>query len=436
YSLNVTVVVYDMCCNFYVWNKILNITERGAGAGAPPEIECPKCKEEERTWRGAAGGGGYIARVITPTESITGLPLAGKGEMINATYGWKLEGGNSTLMVFNITELREGEPFKVKVVNVTERIVNVTYEIRREILENGSIVEKIIKINETIIKPRTEVPVANANVEYVGQRAVTNADGIAEIPKAVKGINDIRAWKGEAEAFYPTITPKLVIPKEEKKILHVEMIEKDIEKGIYEFVVKDKDGNLAINTELKLRLPTNQTITIKTDDKGRFVLNKSILEKEGLLYVDEQQYDKYNVTSNVFSIEWKHPVEVWWWGLLILVIILLIYLLILLRRGGVTIVKERKNGRIIITVKNNTNRDINGVVIEDIIPLGLQVKPITENIQQIGDKLILGCGTLKRGEKAVMEYEILSVEGIKGKGVEGLPEAKVSWIGGEKYSKK
>ncbi|PKP60812.1 MAG: hypothetical protein CVT88_01965 [Candidatus Altiarchaeales archaeon HGW-Altiarchaeales-1] len=40
YYLKVTVVVYDMCCNFQVWNEVLNITKKEGGA------LCPECEPQ------------------------------------------------------------------------------------------------------------------------------------------------------------------------------------------------------------------------------------------------------------------------------------------------------------------------------------------------------------------------------------------------------
>jgi len=106
-------------------------------------------------------------------------------------------------------------------------------------------------------------------------------------------------------------------------------------------------------------------------------------------------------------------------------------------KGKVEVIKERRDGKVTITIINKTHRTLDACMLEDIIPLGMQVEVITQGLEKTasGDRLIMNLGNLRRGEKRVVEYKVINIEGIKGPGAKGLPEARVVWSNGEKRSK-
>jgi len=320
--------------------------------------------------------------------------------------------------------MKENESFTVKVVEVVE-YYNVTYKV---------IAGNRTEVNRTLIETK-EIPVENAIVEYAGQTATTKSDGTTVIPKAVAGVYNIRATKGGKEATQPTVvehvTPKVV----EKEILTVSLFKEDKEKGIYEFVVRDKEGNLAINKELIVRLPDNTTQKVVTDENGRF---KLLINQSGYVIGETQEYENYTVEHFALLVEIKEKKPDYWiWLLLLLPIILIIYLILFIMKGKVEVIKERRDGKVTITIINKTHRTLDACMLEDIIPLGMQVEVITQGLEKTasGDRLIMNLGNLRRGEKRVVEYKVINIEGIKGPGAKGLPEARVVWSNGEKRSK-
>jgi len=333
-------------------------------------------------------------------------------------------GNRTKLMVYNITPMKENESFTVKVVEVVE-YYNVTYKV---------IAGNRTEVNRTLIETK-EIPVENAIVEYAGQRATTKSDGTTAIPKAVAGGNYIRATKGGKEAtqlaVVEHVTPKVV----EKEILIVSLFKEDKENGIYEFEVRDKKGNLAINKELIVRLPDNTTQKVVTDENGRF---KLLINQSGYIIGETQEYENYTVEHFALPVEIKEKKPDYWiWLLLLLPIILIIYLILFIMKGKVEVIKERRDGKVTITIINKTHRTLDACMLEDIIPLGMQVEVITQGLEKTasGDRLIMNLGNLRRGEKRVVEYKVINIEGIKGPGAKGLPEARVIWSNGEKRSK-
>jgi|GEM_PF-3272409 len=127
----------------------------------------------------------------------------------------------------------------------------------------------------------------------------------------------------------------------------------------------------------------------------------------------------------------KPPGLPWMWILLILLIlIILLILFLLLRRGGkVTITKERVDDRVMITVKNGTKKDLEGVTVEDVIPEDAEVKveeaPGVE-AKKKKNKITWEIGLLESGGERVIEYGIT--------GAEILPPARVNWDEGMEMS--
>ncbi|CEG12169.1 hypothetical protein MSIBF_A2000005 [groundwater metagenome] len=413
YYLNVTVVIYDMCCNFQVWNKVLTITKKGTGASG--EI-CLTCQPQPHQAT-STGGGGLPPTVTEPVTTTEGV-------FRSATVT------NYTLTVGNVTAMKENESFTVKVINETYTY-NITY--KQINTTNGT---RWVEVNKTLIKSE-EIPVANANVDYAGQTAVTGTDGTAVIPKAVLGVYDIRATKGGAEARTPTVVEAKKPTTVKKEILIVTLLKgEDKEKeGIYEFEVRDKQGNLAVNRELVVRLPNNVTQKVVTDEHGRFGLT---INQSGYITIDQQEYANYSVEHFALPVEIEKELHNYWiWLLLLLPILLLIYLILFMMKGKVEITKERRDGKVTITMVNKTHKTLDACMLEDIIPLGLQIEIITHGLEKtaMGDTLIMNLGNLKKGEKRIAEYKIINAEGIKGAGAKGLPEAKVVWSNGEQQSK-
>ncbi|PKP58371.1 MAG: hypothetical protein CVT89_03000, partial [Candidatus Altiarchaeales archaeon HGW-Altiarchaeales-2] len=172
------------------------------------------------------------------------------------------------------------------------------------------------------------------------------------------------------------------------------------------------------------------------DEHGRFTLT---INQSGYITVEQQEYADYTVErfkSHVEIEEHRLP-DLWIWFLLLLPLLLLIYLLLFMMKGKIEITKERGNGKVVITVTNKTHKTLDACMLEDIIPLGLQVETITQGLEKtaMGDTLIMNLGNLKKGEKRIAEYKIVNAEGIKGAGAKGLPEAKVVWSNGEQRSK-
>ncbi|NCT00718.1 MAG: hypothetical protein GW770_02130 [Candidatus Altiarchaeum hamiconexum] len=421
YYLNVTVVVYDMCCNFQVWNKVLTITKKEPGEGLPC-LECQPQPHPAISTRGTGGGvSGVMAFELPPT--VTPPVTTTEGIFRSATET------NYTLSVRNITAMEENKSFIVKVINETFTY-NITY--KQINTTNGT---RWAEVNKTLIN-KAETPVSNANVEYAGQTAVTGTDGTTIIPKAIAGTWDIRATKAGAEVRTTTVI-EVVKPKAvEKEILIVSLLKGAKEKeGIYEFEVRDKKGNLATNREFNVKLPDNTTQKVVTDEQGRFSLT---INQSGYLIVDQQEYADYAVEHFALPVEIetkKH--DYWIWFLLLLPILLLIYLILFMMKGKVEITKERGDGKVSITIANKTHKTLDACMLEDVIPLGLQVEVITQGLERtaMGDTLIMNLGNLKKGEKRIAEYKITNAEGIKGAGAKGLPEAKVVWSNGEQRSK-
>jgi len=223
-----------------------------------------------------------------------------------------------------------------------------------------------------------------------------------------------------------------VLPKP-KEILAVSLVKEDKETGNCEFEVTDKEGNLALNKELVVKFSDNTTKKVITDENGRFNLT---MKEGGFIYVDMQEYENYTVEKRAFLVEVEKPQD-WTWLLILLAIPLILYLLLFMGKGKVEVIKERRDGKIIITVTNKTHKVLDACMLEDVIPLGLQVEPITAGLEKTatGDGLIINFGNLKKGEKRIAEYKIVNVEGIKGADAKELPEAKLVWSNGQQKSK-
>jgi len=181
-------------------------------------------------------------------------------------------------------------------------------------------------------------------------------------------------------------------------------------------------------------LPNNVTQKIVTDEHGRFSLT---INQSGYIIVDQQEYENYTVEHKAFPVEIESPPQDWTWLLILLLIPLLIYLILFMMKGKVEITKERSNGKVSITIVNKTHKTLDACMLEDVIPLGLEIEVITHGLEKtaMGDALIMNLGNLKKGEKRIVEYKIINAEGIKGAGAKGLPEAKVVWSNGEQRSK-
>ncbi|MDI6730279.1 MAG: hypothetical protein QMD06_01900, partial [Candidatus Altarchaeum sp.] len=420
-SCNITFqfAVWDMCCNVYSSvlgpdAKYFEKTLFNLVRPLPPAVASS----------GGGGGGSGGISVIKHGEPSEPSPL-NITELVPSILV-----RNYTLKVFNLTPMEEGRQFIVKVINETYTY-NITY--KKINTTNGT---RWVEVNTSLVS-KIEIPVSNANVEYAGQTAVTGIDGTTVIPKAIVGVIDIRATKGSTEARMLTVVETKKPTTVEKEILIITLLKvKGKEKEeMYEFEVRDKQGNLAANRELVVKLPNNAIQKIVTDEYGRFSLT---INQSGYITVDQQEYANYTVEHFALPVEIKKKAHDYWiLFLLLLPILLLIYLILFMMKGKVEITKERSNGKVSITITNKTHKTLNACMLEDIIPLGLQIEVITQGLEKtaMGDTLIMNLGNLKKGEKRIAEYKIINAEGIKGTGAKGLPEAKVVWSNGEQRSK-
>ncbi len=116
-------------------------------------------------------------------------------------------------------------------------------------------------------------------------------------------------------------------------------------------------------------------------------------------------------------------------GLLTLILLALavIAFLLMKREGEVLITKSvDEKGLVKVTVTNKKKRALESCVVSDGIPPRAEIKVSTLGAALREGKLLWNVGTLPAGQNATLEYRI--------KGVNVLPQARVSWDGGEKIS--
>jgi len=110
--------------------------------------------------------------------------------------------------------------------------------------------------------------------------------------------------------------------------------------------------------------------------------------------------------------------------LLALILIVLAYIIYTKMPHGRVELKKLKEGELSkIVVWNKTNHVIRKCVLHDKLVKGAEVSVSTINVHRHGNSLTWNLGSLKSGEKAVLEYTI--------KGANVLPKATLSWEGGE-----
>lgn len=113
--------------------------------------------------------------------------------------------------------------------------------------------------------------------------------------------------------------------------------------------------------------------------------------------------------------------------LLALILIVLAYIIYTKMPHGRVEIKKLKEGNLSkIVVWNKTNHPIKNCVLHDKLVKGAEVSVSTINVYRHGNSLTWNLGSLKPGEKAILEYTI--------KGANVLPKAKLSWEGGEAES--
>jgi len=113
--------------------------------------------------------------------------------------------------------------------------------------------------------------------------------------------------------------------------------------------------------------------------------------------------------------------------LLALILIVLAYIIYTKMPHGRVELKKLKEGELSkVVVWNKTNHIIRKCVLHDKLVKGAEVNVSTINVHRRGNSLTWNIGSLKPGEKAVLEYTI--------KGANVLPKAKLSWDGGETES--
>jgi len=110
--------------------------------------------------------------------------------------------------------------------------------------------------------------------------------------------------------------------------------------------------------------------------------------------------------------------------LLALILIVLAYIIYTKMPHGRVELKKLKEGELSkIVVWNKTNHVIRKCVLHDKLVKGAEVNVSTINVHRHGNSLTWNIGSLRPGEKAVLEYTI--------KGSNVLPKAKLSWDEGE-----
>ena len=113
--------------------------------------------------------------------------------------------------------------------------------------------------------------------------------------------------------------------------------------------------------------------------------------------------------------------------LFVLILIVLAYIIYTKMPHGRVEIRKLKDGELSkIVVWNKTNHPIKNCVLHDKLVKGAEVSVSTINVHRHGNSLTWNLGSLKPGEKAVLEYTI--------KGANVLPKARLSWEGGEAES--